>query len=70
MTNKKERSAIQMHYIYQYPDTGTNKKDKFKTVLGFINELQVQDSAVSDDEFNTETRLKLQRCVSLEMIVK
>jgi hypothetical protein len=59
-----------MHYIYQYPDTDTNKKDKFKTVLGFINELQVQDSAVSDDEFNTETRLKLQRCVSLEMIVK
>jgi tellurite resistance-related uncharacterized protein len=31
----------------------TTKKDKIKTVSALINELQVQDSACSDEEINT-----------------
>jgi hypothetical protein len=48
----KEKRKRQIHNIYQSPDTGTIKKDKIKTVLELINELQVQDSTGSDDELN------------------
>jgi hypothetical protein len=44
----KEKNARQIHTTCQ--PTGTNKKDKVKTVLALINELQLQDSAGSDEE--------------------
>jgi hypothetical protein len=44
----KEKNARQIHTICQ--PTGTTKKDKIKTVLALINELQLQDSAGSDEE--------------------
>jgi predicted aspartyl protease len=37
----EEKSKIQIHNIYQSLDTGTIKKDKIKTGLELINELQV-----------------------------
>jgi hypothetical protein len=52
----KEKNARQIHSSCQ--PTGTTKKDKVKTVLALINELQLQDSAGSDEEvevyFNVE----------------
>jgi hypothetical protein len=44
----KEKNARQIHTSCQ--PTGTTKKDKVKTGLALINELQLQDSAGSDEE--------------------
>jgi hypothetical protein len=46
----KEKNARQIHNTCQ--PTGTTKKDKIKTVLALINELQLQDSAASDEEID------------------
>jgi hypothetical protein len=54
----KERSAKQMHNTYLSPDTGITKKNKFKTALALIHELQVQNSSDSDDELNSLTLSK------------
>jgi hypothetical protein len=47
----KEKNARQINSASQ--SFGISKKDKIKTVLALINELQVQDSAGSDEEINT-----------------
>jgi hypothetical protein len=47
----KEKNARQVNSTSQSP--GTSKKDKIKTVLALINELQLQDSAGSDEEIDT-----------------
>jgi hypothetical protein len=47
----KEKNARQINSTLQSP--GTSKKDEIKTVLALINELQVQDSASSDEEIST-----------------
>jgi hypothetical protein len=44
---KKEKNARQINNTSQ--SSGTTKKDKIKTVLALINELQVQDSIGSDE---------------------
>jgi hypothetical protein len=44
----KEKNARQIHTTCQ--PTGTTKKDKVKTVLALINELQLQDSTGSDED--------------------
>ena len=46
----KEKGARQIHSTYQ--PTSTAKKDKIKTVLALINELQIQDSVGSDEELD------------------
>ena len=51
----KENGARQIYNTYQFPGTGTTAKDKIKTVLALIDELQIQDSTGSDDELNTQT---------------
>jgi hypothetical protein len=57
MINKnKEKNAKQINSTSQSP--GTSKKDKIKTVLASINELQVQDSAGSDEEIDTSPSSK------------
>jgi hypothetical protein len=52
----KEKDARQINSTSQSP--GTPKKDKIKTVLALINELQVQDSAGSDEEINISASSK------------
>jgi hypothetical protein len=47
----KEKNARQINSTSQSP--GTTKMDTIKTVLALINELQVQDSAGSDEEIDT-----------------
>jgi hypothetical protein len=47
----KEKNARQINNTSQSP--GTSKKDKIKTVLALNNQLQVQDSAGSDEEIET-----------------
>jgi hypothetical protein len=44
----KEKNTRQIHTTCQ--PTGTTKKDKVKTVLALINELQLQDSTGSDED--------------------
>ena len=56
----KEKSSRQIHNAYQSPGTGNTKKDKIKSDLALINELQIQDSTGSDDELDTSTFLKRQ----------
>ena len=41
---------MQDRSILHAKPTGTTKKDKVKTVLALINELQLQDSTCSDEE--------------------
>ena len=53
MTNKIKKRVQDRYIIHLNPDTGTTKKDKIKTVLALINELQIQDSTGSDDELDT-----------------
>jgi hypothetical protein len=43
----KEKNARQIHNTCH--PTGTTKKDKLKTVLALINELELQDSTGSDE---------------------
>jgi hypothetical protein len=52
----KEKNARQINSTSQSP--GTPKKDKIKTVLALINELQVQDSAGSDEDINISASSK------------
>ena len=52
----KEKSARQIHTTCQ--PTGTTKKDKIKTVLALINELQLQDSTGSDEEVDISASSK------------
>ena len=52
----KEKGARQIHSTYQ--PTSTAKKDKIKTVLALINELQIQDSIGSDEEIDISTPSK------------
>jgi hypothetical protein len=52
----KEKNARQIHTTCQ--PTGTTKKDKVKTVLALINELQLQDSAGSDEEVDISASSK------------
>jgi hypothetical protein len=47
----REKNARQISNTSQ--SHGTTKKDKIKTVLALINELQVQDSIGSDEEIDT-----------------
>jgi hypothetical protein len=47
----KEKNARQINNTSQSP--GTTKKDKIKTVVALINELQVQESTGSDEEIST-----------------
>jgi hypothetical protein len=47
----KEKNARQINNASQ--SSGATKKDKMKTVLVLINELQLQDSAGSDEEIDT-----------------
>jgi alcohol dehydrogenase class IV len=44
----KEKNARQIHNTCQ--PTGTTKKDKLKTVMALINELQLQNSTGSDEK--------------------
>jgi hypothetical protein len=55
---KNESSVWPIHNTYQSPVTSTTKKDKIKSNLVLINELQGQDKAGSDDELNTPTLSK------------
>jgi hypothetical protein len=52
----KEKNARQINSTSQSP--GATKKDKIKTVLALTNELQVQDSAGSDEEIETSPSSK------------
>jgi hypothetical protein len=47
----REKNARQINNTSQ--SHGTTKKDKIKTVLALIDELQVQDSIGSDEEIDT-----------------
>ncbi len=46
----KEKNARKINSRSEYP--GTSKKDKIKTVLALMNEMQVQDSTGSDEEID------------------
>jgi hypothetical protein len=52
----KEKNARHIHNTCQ--PTGTTKKDKVKTVLALINELQLQDSTYSDEEVDISSSTK------------
>jgi hypothetical protein len=52
----KGKNARQINSTSQSP--GISKKDKIKTVLALINELQVQDSAGSDEEIEAVSSSK------------
>jgi hypothetical protein len=52
----KEKSTRQIHNTYQ--PTGTTRKDKVKTVLALINDLQIQDSTGSNAEIDISTSSK------------
>jgi hypothetical protein len=52
----KEKNARQIHNTCH--PTGTTKKDKLKTVLALINELELQDSTGSDEEVEISTSSK------------
>jgi hypothetical protein len=52
----KEKNARHINSTSQSP--GTPKKDKIKTVLALVNELQIQDSAGSDDKIDTSPSSK------------
>jgi adenylosuccinate synthase len=52
----KEKNARQIHTTCQ--PMGTIKKDKVKTVLALINELQLQDSTYSDEEVDISSSTK------------
>jgi hypothetical protein len=52
----KENNARQIQTSFQ--PTGTTKKDEDKTVLALINELQLQDSAGSDEEVDISASSK------------
>jgi hypothetical protein len=58
----KEKNARQINSTSQSP--GASKKDKIKTVLAFINELQVKGSAGSDEEIDTYHLQRLHWCAS------
>jgi hypothetical protein len=51
ISQNKEKNARQINNASQ--SSSTPKKDKIKTVLALINELQVQDSIGSDEEIDT-----------------
>ena len=53
----KEKNVRQINNASQSP--GATKKDKIKTVIALINELQVQDSAGSDEEIDTLSSSKI-----------
>jgi hypothetical protein len=52
----KEKNTRHIHNTCQ--PTGTTKKDKVKTVLELINELQLQDSTGSDAEIDISASAK------------
>jgi adenylosuccinate synthase len=52
----KEKNARQIHTTCQ--PTGTTKKDKVKTFLALVNELQLQDSTGSDEEVDISASSK------------
>jgi hypothetical protein len=52
----KEKNSRQSHNTCQ--PTGTTKKDKIKTGMALINELQLQDSTGSDEEVDVSTSSK------------
>jgi hypothetical protein len=62
----KEESARQIHDTYQ--PTSTTKKDKVKTVLALINELQIQDSTSSDEEIDISSSSKTARICKLAQV--
>jgi hypothetical protein len=62
----KEKNARQINSTSQSP--GTPKKDKIKTVLALFNELQVQDSAGSDEDINISASSKMAMVCKLEQV--
>jgi hypothetical protein len=52
----KEKNGKQIHSTCQ--PTGTTKKDRVKTVLTLVNELQLQASTGSDEEIDIAASLK------------
>ncbi len=58
----KEKNARQVNNTSQPP--GTTKKDKVKTVLALINELQAQDPTASDVEIEALPYPNLHWCVN------
>jgi adenylosuccinate synthase len=62
----KEKNARQIHTTCQ--PTGTTKKDKIKTVLALINELQLQDSTCSDEEVDISASSKTAIVCKLKQI--
>jgi hypothetical protein len=52
----KEKNAKQINNASQ--SSGATKKDKIKTFIALINELQLQDSAGSDEEIDTSQSSK------------
>jgi hypothetical protein len=54
----KERAARHIHRTNQ--SSGSTKREKVKKVLELINELQVQDSIISDEEIDVLTPTILQ----------
>jgi adenylosuccinate synthase len=63
---RKEKNARQIHTTCQ--PMGTTKKDKVKTVLALIHELQLQDSTGSDDEVDISASSKTAMICKLEQL--
>jgi adenylosuccinate synthase len=63
----REKNARQIHTTCQ--PTGTTKKDKVKTVLALIKEMQLQDSTGSDEEVDISASSKTEMICGLAQVL-